>query len=77
VQRTFVSRTKQPERMIIVKYDDERWTKLYQHGLRGSPVRLAREKVSKPIQQQRTTDFRHIAEERRLKRMERLKKQLL
>lgn len=77
VQRTFVSRTKQPERMIIVKYDDERWTKLYQHGLRGSPVRLAKEKVSKPIQQQRTKDFRHVAEERRLKRMERLKKQLL
>ena len=79
VLRTYVSRTQPPERVIIVEYDDKRWPAPYSHGLRDSPVRLLKEKKQKTKQPQvqlPAAASSDVAEQRRLRRLERIKRQL-
>ena len=73
--RTYVSRTMPEERVIVVKYDDTRWTGTYSHGLRGSPVRMITEK-KKQVHDKPSSDPRIDAEQRHKKRLARLARQL-
>ena len=75
VARTYVSRAAVKERMIVVKYDDIRWTGTYLHGLRDSPVRLIREK-EKQIHITPSADPREDAAQRKQKRLARIARQL-
>ena len=73
--REHVSRTVPEERVIVVKYDDTRWTGTYSHGLRGSPVRMITEK-KKQVHAKPSSDPRVDAEQRHKKRLARLARQL-
>ena len=75
VVRTYVSRTMPRERVIVVKYDDTRWTGTFSHGLLGSPVRLLKEK-EKQVHVKPSEDPRVDAEQRQQKRLARLARQL-
>ena len=62
--------------MIIVEYDDKRWTGTYLHGLRDSPVRLLQAKKKQAVKPKHIGDPRDEAARKRALRLEREKNRL-